>query len=227
MRSQERFSARACQQVVADAAVGAVHQHRVERRGLVAHEGRRCHQPFDQLDALVGFGRFDEARFSSTRGNPADEVERQPADQSGVVGGAGRCDAVLTKPGVEVMIDDLFDGLVGRQQLVGRDEGPGGEESEKRENQAQRPHRRFLAFGVVSDSAGLVSTRRESLRRREGDSRRAVQAGSNSPYCAAFAADLQVSLGQPGALFSAPRFRVSPLALFRHIDSPICLGGSS
>ena len=60
-------------------------------------EAGRRHQAIDEPGALVRIGRFDISARLGRRGNPAGQVERQPADQGGVVGHRRRLDASLRR----------------------------------------------------------------------------------------------------------------------------------
>ena len=106
-------------QVVAQAPLAAGHQHRIELRRLVTNEAGRGHQAVDQPGPLIGVGRPDEGAGLGGRGNPPGQVERQPADQGCIVGRGRGLDRFLAEGPVNVMIDDLPDRAIGREQVSG------------------------------------------------------------------------------------------------------------
>ena len=75
------------------------------------------------------------------RRDAADEIEREAADQSGVVGWHGGCDIFVPQSGVDVVVDAELNRRPRRQQVV-------GSSKERQSQQAARAAGRGLLIGV-------------------------------------------------------------------------------
>ena len=117
----------------------SAHQQRVEFVPKMKGKVGRGHQPLDKLQPLVGFGRVHVALRLDHRWDAARHIERRPSNQCAVVGERSVLDLLLDETLLDVVVDDLLDGHLGREQLSGADFA-GDEAARDQEECANQSH---------------------------------------------------------------------------------------
>ena len=97
----------------------------------MADKIRRGEQAIDELRPLIGVFRVDIDAGLGDCGDAAGQVERQAADQGGVVGLRRGRDVSRGQFHADVMIDDIGDRAVRRQEIRGRGGGRQGEQGDR------------------------------------------------------------------------------------------------
>src|SRR5262249_53103153 len=120
-------------------------EHRVQLVDEVSLEGAGGDEAIDELDLLVRLGGGQVRIQLGDGGDASGEVEREAAEDGGVVGERGGLDRLFLQREVDVVINGLGDGLRGRQEVVGERGAGEQERGQGGQGEAEQLHRSILS----------------------------------------------------------------------------------